>query len=232
MGKLKEIKVIAFDADDTLWANESYFRIAEERFCELMSDFLPPKETQERLYQIEMQNMEHYGYGAKAFTLSLIEAALSFSKGGVSTETITEILDIGRGIINHPIELLNGVEELLLKLKGNFRLIVITKGDLLEQESKLIKSGLVSYFEHIEILSNKTEANYKKLLDYLAIKPAEFMMVGNSLRSDILPVVNIRAKAVYVPFHTTWQHEVVEIEPLSGFHEIEQISQLVQLLDV
>ena len=232
MEKLNEIKVIAFDADDTLWANETYFRIAEERFCEMMRRFMPPDEVRKRLYKIEMQNMELYGYGAKAFTLSLMEAALSFSKGGVSPETMAEILTIGREIIDHPIELLDEVEELLSKLKKHYRLLVVTKGDLLEQERKLVKSGLVAYFDHIEILSDKTESNYRRLFDYLTITPAEFLMVGNSLRSDILPVVKIGGKAVYVPCSTTWLHEVVEIEPAFSFYEIVKLSQLAELLAI
>jgi len=232
MDKLKKIKVIAFDADDTLWVNEPYFREAEDRFCNLVSDFMPPEMARKELYKIEMQNMELYGYGAKAFALSLIEAAIKFREGQISAAIVEEILSIGREIIDHPVELLDNVIELLGRLKQRYRLLVVTKGDLLEQERKLDKSGLRPYFEHIEILSNKTEDNYKQLLNYLSISPDEFLMVGNSLRSDILPVLKIGAQAVYVPFHTVWLHEVAEIKPPFSFFEIGQLGQLAQLLDI
>ena len=233
MDKLKKIKVIAFDADDTLWVNEPYFRKAEELFCDLMSKYMPAKTVLDELYKIEMQNMGLYGYGAKAFTLSLVEAALKFTNGAVSTSAIDEILSIGREIIDHPVEMLDNVVELLGKLKNhNYRLLMVTKGDLLEQERKLVKSGLLPYFEHIEILSDKTEDNYKKLLRYLAVDPCEFMMIGNSLRSDILPVLKIGGQAVYVPYHTVWLHEMAEIEPSFKFYEIGQLGQLTQLLDI
>ena len=232
MDKLKKIKVIAFDADDTLWVNEPYFREAEERFCNLTSEYMPAETTRKELYKIEMRNMELYGYGAKAFTLSLIEAAMKFRNGQISTPVIEEIMSIGREIIDHPVELLDDAEELLGKLKSRYRLLVVTKGDLLEQERKLKKSGLCPYFEHIEILSDKTEEHYKRLLHYLSIDPSEFLMVGNSLRSDILPVLKIGGQAVYVPFHTVWLHEVVEIEPSYRFYEVGRLRQLAQLLDI
>ncbi|MDD6209314.1 MAG: HAD family hydrolase [Bacteroidales bacterium] len=232
MEKLKSVKVIAFDADDTLWVNEPYFRVAEQQFCELMAEFMPAEKVNKELYKIEMQNMELYGYGAKAFTLSLVEAALKFSNGKVAQEKIERILSIGRYILDHPVELLDDVKELLDKLKGCYRLLVVTKGDLLEQERKLVKSGLVSYFDHIEIFSDKKEDNYKRLFDYLDIRPDEFLMVGNSLKSDILPVVSLGGKGVYVPFHTTWLHEVVEVEPSLKFYELGRVGQLAQLLDI
>ena len=232
MDKLEKIKVIAFDADDTLWVNEPYFRKAEERFCNLISDYMPAEKARKELYKIEMRNMELYGYGAKAFTLSLIEAALKFRDGQIAAPVIEEILAIGREIIDHPVELLDDAEELLKKLKKHYHLLVVTKGDLLEQERKLNKSGLRPYFEHIEILSDKTEDHYKTLLQHLSIDPNEFLMVGNSLRSDVLPVLKIGGQAVYVPFHTVWLHEVVEIEPRYSFYEIGLLGQLAQLLNI
>lgn len=205
----KNIKVIGFDADDTLWVNETYFRDAEQEFAKLLSQFETPNKIDQELFKMEMQNLPLYGYGVKGFVLSMVEMAVELSNSTVSAETITDILNIGKAMINKPVELLDGVETVLQKLSINYKLILATKGDLLDQERKLEKSGLLSYFHHIEVLSEKEEANYSRLLNHLDIKPSEFLMVGNSLKSDILPLISIGAQAVHVPFHTTWQHETV-----------------------
>ena len=205
----KNIKVIGFDADDTLWVNETYFRDAEQEFAKLLSQFETPNKIDQELFKMEMQNLPLYGYGVKGFVLSMVEMAVELSNNTVSAETITDILNIGKAMINKPVELLDGVETVLQKLSINYKLILATKGDLLDQERKLEKSGLLNYFHHIEVLSEKEEANYSRLLNHLDIKPSEFLMVGNSLKSDILPLINIGAQAVHVPFHTTWQHEAV-----------------------
>ena len=205
----KNIKVIGFDADDTLWVNETYFRDAEQEFAKLLSQFETPNKIDQELFKMEMQNLPLYGYGVKGFVLSMVEMAVELSNNTVSAETITDILNIGKAMINKPVELLDGVETVLQKLSINYKLILATKGDLLDQERKLEKSGLLNYFHHIEVLSEKEEANYSRLLNHLDIKPSEFLMVGNSLKSDILPLINIGAQAVHVPFHTTWQHETV-----------------------
>ena len=205
----KNIKVIGFDADDTLWVNETYFRDAEQEFAKLLSQFETPNKIDQELFKMEMQNLPLYGYGVKGFVLSMVEMAVELSNNTVSAKTITDILNIGKAMINKPVELLDGVETVLQKLSINYKLILATKGDLLDQERKLEKSGLLNYFHHIEVLSEKEEANYSRLLNHLDIKPSEFLMVGNSLKSDILPLINIGAQAVHVPFHTTWQHETV-----------------------
>ena len=205
----KNIKVIGFDADDTLWVNETYFRDAEQEFAKLLSQFETPNKIDQELFKMEMQNLPLYGYGVKGFVLSMVEMAVELSNNTISAETITDILNIGKAMINKPVELLDGVETVLQKLSINYKLILATKGDLLDQERKLEKSGLLNYFHHIEVLSEKEEANYSRLLNHLDIKPSEFLMVGNSLKSDILPLINIGAQAVHVPFHTTWQHEAV-----------------------
>lgn len=207
------IKAIAFDADDTLWVNEPFFRNAEAAFCELLKDYMSKEQCNRMLYEIEMQNLPLYGYGIKPFTLSLIEAAIRFSDGKVPTGTINTLIERGKKMLLEPVDVLDGVEDTLKQLNGNYRLVMATKGDLLDQERKLIKSGLEQYFHHIEIVSDKNEKQYKKLIKHLDIRPEEFLMVGNSVKSDILPVLNIGAYGFHIPFHTTWQHEVVK-EPV------------------
>ena len=210
------IKVIGFDADDTLWVNETYFREAELEFAKLLSQYETANKIDQELFKKEMQNLPLYGYGVKGFILSMVEMALELSNYNVSNETINDILNIGKNMINKPVELLEGVEETLKTLSKDYRLILVTKGDLLDQERKLEKSGLTDYFHHIEVLSDKQEANYSNLLNHLDIKPSEFLMIGNSLKSDILPIINIKAKAIHVPFHTTWLHEQVDSEEANG----------------
>ena len=206
------IKVIGFDADDTLWVNETYFREAEDDFASLLESYETKNKVDQELFKKEMDNLELYGYGVKGFMLSMIESALEISNNNVSPKTIAEILNIGKKMINEPVELLEGVEEVLQKLQNKYRLIVLTKGDLLDQERKLENSGLSKYFHHVEVLSDKKEKNYKRLLEHLEIPVEEFLMIGNSLKSDVLPIMKIGAKAVHVPFHTTWQHEEVTAE--------------------
>ena len=212
----KNIKVIGFDADDTLWVNETYFRDAELAFAKLLSKYETANKIDQELFRMEMDNLELYGYGIKAFTLSMVESALELSNYNISTKTIEAILNIGKDMLNKPVELLDGVEEVLKTLSKKYRLILATKGDLLDQERKLEKSGLTDYFHHIEVLSDKKEANYSKLLNHLDINPSEFLMIGNSLKSDVLPLVNIKANAIHVPFHTTWAHEQVSEEETNG----------------
>ncbi len=212
----KNIKVIGFDADDTLWVNETYFRDAELEFAQLLGAYETANKIDQELFKKEMDNLELYGYGVKGFVLSMVEMALEISNYNVSNKTLEAILNIGKDMINKPVELLDGVEEVLKKLSKNYRLILATKGDLLDQERKLEKSGLIDYFHHIEVLSDKKEANYSKLLNHLDIKPSEFLMIGNSLKSDILPLVNIKAHAIHVPFHTTWAHEEVSEKESNG----------------
>ena len=210
------IKVIGFDADDTLWINETYFRDAEIEFAKLMAPYETANKVDQELFQMEIKNLSLYGYGVKGFVLSMVEMAIELSNGTVTNKTIEKILNIGKDMINKPVELLDGVEEVLGKLYGKYRMIVATKGDLLDQERKLEKSGLLNHFHHIEVLSDKKEANYTRLLKHLDIKPNEFLMVGNSLKSDILPLVTIGAHAIHIPFHTTWAHEQVTMESTNG----------------
>ncbi len=212
------IKTVGFDADDTLWVNETYFRNAEEKFAGLLDKYETKNQIDQELFKTEIRNLELYGYGIKGFMLSMIESALELSNNRVSQATITRILNLGKEMLLHPVELLDGVEEVLEALKDKYRLIVLTKGDLLDQERKLEKSGLSQYFHHVEVLSDKKEENYKNLLEHLEIPVEEFLMIGNSLKSDILPIMNIGAKAVHIPFHTTWQHEEVKIGEHNNDH--------------
>ncbi|WP_319589687.1 HAD family hydrolase [uncultured Draconibacterium sp.] len=201
-------KVIAFDADDTLWVNETFFRETEEKFCALLSDFSTSDETMEVLFATEMQNLEEYGYGTKGFVLSMIETALKITGNKVAQQTLEQIIELGKKQINQPVELLDGVVESLeyLKEKG-YKLIVATKGDLLDQERKLQKSKLEKYFHHVEVMSNKNTADYKKLIKHLEIAPEEFLMIGNSYKSDIEPVLELCGFGIHIPFHITWIHE-------------------------
>ena len=211
-----DIKVIGFDADDTLWVNETFFREAELEFARLMSPYETANKIDQELFKKEIANLDLYGYGVKSFVLSMVESAIELSNGSVANQTIEKILNIGKSMINQPVELLDGVEEVLKALSKKYRLILATKGDLLDQERKLEKSGLTEYFHHIEVLSEKKEQNYSKLLNHLDIDPPEFLMIGNSLKSDILPLINIKAHAIHVPFRTTWAHEQVTEEETNG----------------
>lgn len=226
------IKVISFDADDTLWVNEPFYRETENEFCKLLTDFNSKDFNNEEVFKTEIKNLEIYGYGAKGFILSLIETALRISENNIPQQSISKILDLGKQLLNKPIELIDGVEDTLKYLKNkNYKLIVATKGDLLDQERKLKNSNLENYFHHIEVMSDKKEDNYKSLLKHLDIKPSEFLMIGNSMRSDIMPVTNIGAKAIYVPFYTTWIHEKVN-NNLFDQSKIIQIKSLYELINI
>lgn len=201
------IKVIAFDADDTLWVNEPYFQETENKFCALLEDYLPHHTIRQELFKTELQNLALYGYGIKGFVLSMIETALRISNNQVSAKILNRIIAYGKDQLDRQIELLDGMEEALHLLKKNYRLVVATKGDLLDQERKLKRSGIEHYFHHIEIMSEKAEADYKKLIKHLDIEPGEFLMIGNSLKSDVMPVLALGGHAVHIPYHTTWTHE-------------------------
>ena len=203
------LKVIAFDADDTLFVNEPYFQETEQKFCALLSDYLSSQGLSQELFRVEIANLDLYGYGIKGYTLSMIEAAMRISNNTISIEIIQKIIDYGKELLQKPIELLDGVEETLAQLHGKYKLIVATKGDLKDQQSKLHRSGLGHYFHHIEVMADKQELNYEKLLKRLEIDAAEFFMIGNSLKSDVLPVLGIGGYAVHIPFHTTWEHEKI-----------------------
>lgn len=225
------LKVIAFDADDTLFVNEPYFQETEQKFCALMSDYLSEQGLSQELFKTEVDNLNLYGYGIKGYTLSMIEAAMKISNNTLSVEAIEKIIVFGKELLQRPIELLDGVEETLKALNGKYKLIVATKGDLKDQQRKLHDSGLGIYFHHIEVMADKQEVNYEKLLKRLEIESKEFFMIGNSLKSDVLPVLAIGGYAVHVPYHTTWEHEKInhKVEH-PNFRTLEKISDVLEIL--
>lgn len=228
---MNELKVIAFDADDTLWVNEPYFRETEDRFCELLEDYLPHHSVARELLQVEIRNINLYGYGVKGFMLSMVEAAMELSQKTIKVDVIEKIIELGKELLEKPIVLLDGVEDVLQTLHGKYKLVVATKGDLLDQERKLRKSGLEHFFHHIEIMSEKKEHDYQKLFKHLDIQPDAFMMLGNSLKSDVLPVLALGAHAVHIPYHTTWAHETIDTDiEHANFRQVETIKDVLSFL--
>jgi len=229
--KIKHLQVIAFDADDTLWINEPHFQHAEKQFCDLLEDYLPHHTVGRELLAMEIKNLPDYGYGVKSFTLSMIETALNISAKTLPLDAIERILEIGREMLHQPVDVLDGVEEVLQKLYGKYRLVMATKGDLLDQERKLERSGLAKYFHHTEIVSEKKESQYRKLVKHLDIEPNQFLMIGNSLKSDVLPVLNIGGYGVHVPFHTTWELERIDTKIAHDhFWQLDSIRGVLELV--
>ncbi len=229
----KNIRVIAFDADDTLWENEPYFEEIEKKFCVLMEDYLSHQSISQEVFRIQIKNLPLYGYGIKPYILSLIETAIEISGKNLPIEAVARILQHGKELLEKPIVLIDGIEKTLKQLHQKYKLIVVTKGDLLDQHRKLHNSGLGAYFHHIEVLSEKADENYLKLLKRLEINPEEFYMVGNSLKSDILPVLNIGGYATHIPFRTTWAHERIDFEiKHENFTTAKEVSQILNLLDI
>lgn len=225
------ITTIAFDADDTLWINEPYFQEAENKFCALLEDYLPQHSVSQELFKTEMQNLHLYGYGIKGFMLCMVETVCRISNSTASMELISKTIEIGHELLMKPVELLDGVAETLESLKGIYRLVVATKGDLLDQERKLKKSGLQAYFHHIEIMSDKKENDYRKLLKHLDCKPEQFLMLGNSIKSDIVPVLEIGGFAGHIPYHVTWTHEQYDVQlEHDRFLEFKNIKEVLNYL--
>jgi putative hydrolase of the HAD superfamily len=217
---------IAFDADDTLWHNERGFALTQARFAELLNDFTETDHLMERLLAAERRNMGIYGFGIKGFTLSMVETALEITSGAVSTDVIAELLAMGRGMLADPVELLPGVREAIEAVKPDAEILLITKGDLLDQERKLAQSGLGDLFDAVEIVSDKTPDIYSRI--FARHDTAHQMMVGNSLRSDVIPAIEIGAWGVHVPHELTWEYEHAEA-PVTHRH-FRQISTLSDLL--
>lgn len=226
------IRVVGFDADDTLWDNEIFYKETEQEFCRIMIPFMNTEETSKELFRTEVQNMGLYGYGIKAFSLSLIETAIRISSSEIPASTISKIIELGKAMLRKPVNLINGIEDVLKILQGKYKLIIVTKGDLLDQEKKLVKSGLSGYFHHIEIMSDKKEDNYKSLLNHLDIEASQFIMVGNSLKSDILPVLGLGGYGIYVPSDTTWLYEQIENENIESekFVKVKSIRDIIEIL--
>jgi len=224
-------KIIAFDADDTLWHNEPYFDEAQAKFCELFADYASKQEILQLILSHQVKNLPLYGFGIKAFTLSMIDSALELTNHQISGQGIQKIIDIGRDLLQKPVELLPEVEDVLQQLKGKYKLVVATKGDLKDQHRKLHDSGIGHYFHHIEVMSDKKELDYEKMLGRLDIKPDNFIMIGNSLKSDVLPVLNIGGHGYHVAYHTTWEYEKIDFEiQHDNFKSLEKITDVLPIL--
>ena len=224
-------KTIAFDADDTLWHNEPYFDEAQAKFCELFQDFASKQEILQLILNHQVKNLPLYGFGIKAFTLSMIEAALELTNHQINGTAIEKIINIGKDLLQKPVELLPNVTEVLEQLKGKYKLVVATKGDLKDQHRKLHDSGLGIYFHHIEVMSDKTDLDYTKMLHRLECEPKDFIMIGNSLKSDVLPVLNIGGTGIHIPYHTTWEYEKIDFEiQHDNFKSITNLTELFEIL--
>lgn len=227
---MNNIELIIFDADDTLWVNETYFHETRDKYVRLFEQYMPHEQTGKELAITEQQNMELYGYGVKPFTLSMIETAVYIAKENLSRDMVFDIINLGKDILNQPVRILEGVEEVLKELKEKYKLAVATKGDLLDQRRKLNESGLIGYFDHVEVMSDKTPIDYQSIFTSLNVAPENALMIGNSVRSDILPILELGGYAVHIPFSVTWDHEEVkgEIQHLR-FAKLENIKEVLNL---
>ena len=224
-------KLIAFDADDTLWTNEEHYLNTQKKFAERLEIDIPAEEIDRALLETEIKNVPIYGYGVKSFALSMVETAIDLTGGQVSANTIRQILADIKAMLTADVKLYPQVEVTIRSLAQDYSLAIITKGDLRHQQSKVDRSGLAPYIDHVEIVSEKTPESYRQFLDIIDIDPQHFMMVGNSLRSDILPVVAIGGAGVYIPSQFTWVHEEPHPQQSdSGYHPLEHIGQLPALI--
>ncbi|MGO4567450.1 HAD family hydrolase [Rhizobium sp. 2YAF20] len=229
---LRPLTTIGFDADDTLWQNEQFYQLTEKHFTTLLADYADGVQISGRLLEAERRNLRHYGFGIKGFTLSMIETAIEITEGHVPAKVIAEILDIGRDLLSHPVETMPHVHETLEALTGNYLLVLITKGDLFDQERKLAQSGLGDFFDAVEIVSDKTAVTYRRVFSKVGDGPERAMMVGNSLKSDIVPAIAAGSYGVFVPHALTWVLEHVE-EPTDAprFRKIEHLGELRALIE-
>lgn len=226
-----KIEFIAFDADDTLWENELHSQEFEHEFCDLLNRYLPAETVSQELFQTEMKNLHLYGYGLKSMMLSMIETACRIVRREEDLRCIEQIISTGQQLLAKPVELLEGSREVLSQLYGKYKLVLATKGDLLDQKRKIESSGLQEYFCHIEIMNDKKKADYQKLMEALGCPPDKFLMVGNSVKSDILPVLELGGYAAHIPHQVTWAHEQLEGEiKHSGFIRLNRIQEIVDYL--
>ena len=228
---MRPLTVIGFDADDTLWQNEQYYKLTESHFRGLLSEFAEGEHVSERLLEAEKRNLAHYGFGIKGFTLSMIETALEITEGRAPSSVISEILAIGRNLLSHPVECLPHARDALEALSGKYFLVLITKGDLFDQERKLAQSGLGDYFDAVEIVSDKTATTYRRIFGKHGEGPERSMMIGNSLKSDVVPAIAAGAWGVFVPHELTWVLEHVEKpEEAPRFREIPDLGHVPDLV--
>lgn len=225
------LTTIGFDADDTLWHNERFYRLTEDRFIALLGEHAPAEDVTRRLLETKLRNLQHYGFGIKGFTLSMIETAIEVTDGNIPGTAIREILDVGREMLGHSVEILPHARETLEQLAGRYRLVLITKGDLLDQERKLAQSGLAALFDTVEIVSNKDAATYRRIFDRYGDGAARAMMVGNSVKSDILPAIQAGSWGVHVPHDLTWTFEQAEA-PVDHprFKRVEHLGELADVI--
>jgi putative hydrolase of the HAD superfamily len=228
---LSKLDLVAFDADDTLWHNLIHFDAAERQFGEMFSNYLPAQDAKASVMAVERRNIPIYGFGVKSFTLSMIETAIEISNGAVDGTTISKLVDIGRDMLDHDIELLPHVENTLKALQGQHKLLLITKGDLYHQERKVLASGLAHYFEGIEIVSDKNAETYEKICKRYGGNSARTVMIGNSIKSDILPMIEAGGIGIYVPFEILWahEHEVVPADT-ERFYAVNDLSEIPSLV--
>lgn len=224
------ISTIAFDADDTLWRNEEIFMKAQETFINMLTPYHDKEYISSHLGDIQIRNLSVFGYGIKGFTLSMIETAISLSEGRISGREIHDIITLAKEMVAAPIHLLPDVVDTIQALKGKYQLMVITKGDLLDQESKLARSGIADLFDYIEIVSDKNPQSYLSILNQYQIQKDSFLMLGNSMKSDVLPLLDIGVKAIHVPYHSTWAHEEVAAEDLAAYGKIDTFKGIAELL--
>ncbi len=227
-----KLTTIAFDADDTLWHNEEIFRLTQDRFASLLSDYVEGEHLAERLLAAERRNLGHYGYGVKGFVLTMIETAIEVSEHKVPPSVIAEIMEAGRAMLDHPIKLLADVEKTVTDLAPDYQILLITKGDLLDQERKLAQSGLGDLFDGVEIVSEKTPQAYHRIFNRYATAPQSAMMVGNSLRSDVNPAIEVGAWGIHIPHDLTWELEHADA-PVNHprFHQLDRMGSLSGLID-
>jgi putative hydrolase of the HAD superfamily len=230
---MSNFDIIAFDADDTLWHNERLYVDAQARFAQLLSHYHNPEWISERLYQTETQNIQHFGYGIKAFALSMIETAVDLTEGRLSGQDVQTLINLAKEMLSAKVQLLDHVAEVIPQLATNYRLMLITKGDLLDQENKITRSSLGSHFSYVEVVSQKTRETYARILKRYSIAPERFWMIGNSLKSDIWPILELGGNAVYIPYETTWLHEAADIptDGQAGYYSLENMGQLPALLE-
>ena len=231
MIELKRIECIAFDADDTLWHNETLFTETQKKFKSLLLEYHSEEWVDQKLYETEMRNLQHFGYGVKGFTLSMIETAVELSEGRIGGSEISQIISFAKEMLSSPVELLDGIADTIGKLSETHRLMIITKGDLFDQESKIARSGIGELFEHVEVVPRKTTDIYEKILSRQNLLPEKFMMVGNSLKSDVFPVSEIGGNAVHVPYETTWAHEDAGEDEIKK-HKFIRLEHIRKLLDL
>lgn len=211
------LDMVAFDADDTLWHNEPHFLHTHEKFTQLLAKYHEPDWIERRLIETEIRNLKHFGYGIKGFTLSMIETAIELTEGRITGEEIQQVLNFGKAMLKAPLELLDGVIEAVEAVGKRYEIMIITKGDLFDQETKIARSGMADRFKYVEILSEKKPENYQRLLRRYGLVPERFLMIGNSPKSDVLPILELGGHAIHIPYKTTWEHELISKDEAAKF---------------